>query len=67
MMNPDELRQRAAHFRLLAMDGEDLHLVAALHELAGEFDAEAANVAAREDTSGGWHSPSGLSLPAQSI
>ena len=50
MMNSDELRQRAAHFRLLAMDGEDLHLVAALHELAEEFDAEAANGAAPDET-----------------
>ena len=30
MMSSDELRQRAAHFRLIALDGEDLHFVAAL-------------------------------------
>ena len=50
MMNPDELRQRAAHFRLIAMDGEDMHFVAALHQLAEEFDAEAEEIAGRQDT-----------------
>ena len=42
MMNHDELRRMAAHFRLIAMDGEDLYLVFALRQLAEEFDAEAA-------------------------
>ena len=46
MMSSEELRQRAAHFRLIALDGEDLHFVAALHQLAEEFDAEAAAVSA---------------------
>jgi hypothetical protein len=49
MMNPDELRQMAAHFRLIALDGDDMHLVAALRQLAEEFDAEATAVVVQQD------------------
>jgi hypothetical protein len=41
MMNPDELRQKAAQLRLMALQGGDIHLVAALRQLAEEFDLEA--------------------------
>lgn len=51
MMNPDELRQRAAHFRLLAIDTEDIHLAVVLRELAEEFDAEATAIAQQDKTS----------------
>jgi hypothetical protein len=50
MMGSDELRQKAAHFRLIAMDGEDMHLVAALRQLAEEYDAEA-GIAGEQNTS----------------
>lgn len=51
MMNLNELRQKAEHFRLLAMDSNDMRMAAVLHELAEEFDLEAANIATREETS----------------
>jgi hypothetical protein len=50
MLSFDELRQRAAHFRLIALEGEDLRFVAALHQLAEEFDAAAAEVAGEQNT-----------------
>ena len=52
-MKLDELRQMAAHFRLLATDSEDMHMVVVFRQLAEEFDAEAANVAVREASSEG--------------
>ena len=53
VMKLDELRQMAAYFRLLATDSQDMHMVVVFRQLAEEFDAEAANVAAREATSEG--------------
>jgi hypothetical protein len=50
MMSFDELRQMAAHFRLIAVGGENLRFVAALHQLADEYDAEAAEVAGEQNT-----------------
>jgi hypothetical protein len=40
-MDPQELRERARSFRSIALDGDDLHLKAALLELAVDFDREA--------------------------
>jgi hypothetical protein len=48
MMNQEKLRQMAHHFRLIALDGEDIHLVVLLRQLADEFDAEAAAVDRQE-------------------
>ena len=50
MMNSDELRQKADYFRLIALDSDDLHLVAALHQLAEEFDAEAVEAVGKQNT-----------------
>jgi hypothetical protein len=40
-MDPQELRERARNFRSIALDGDDLHLKAALLELAADFEREA--------------------------
>ena len=40
-MHSDKLRERAAHFRLIALEGTDIHLVELLRQLAADFDAEA--------------------------
>ena len=51
MMDSEELRQKAACFRLIASQGGDIHLVAALHQLAEEFDAEAVEASRKQNTS----------------
>lgn len=51
MMNSDELRQKAAQFRLIALEGGDIHLVAALSQLAKEFDLEAVEAGKEQSTS----------------
>jgi hypothetical protein len=47
--DPHELRQRAMNFRSISLNGEDLHLKAALLQLAAEFDQEAAKIEARPE------------------
>jgi hypothetical protein len=44
--SPHELPQRAIEFRLISLDGDDLHLKVALLQLAEEFDLEAAEIEA---------------------
>ncbi len=41
-----ELRDRAAYFRLRSLEGDDAHLKAALLQHADEFDLEATEIAA---------------------
>jgi hypothetical protein len=48
-MNADELRQKAAQLRLIALKGGDAHLVAVLQELAEEFDLEATEVGRKQN------------------
>jgi hypothetical protein len=45
--NSQELRQRAAHCRLISLEGNDWHLKVALLQLADEFDLEAAGIEAK--------------------
>ncbi len=40
-----ELLDRAEKYRLMALDGDDLHLKVALNELADEFEQEALTAA----------------------
>jgi hypothetical protein len=47
MMHPWQLRCRADHYREIAVDGDDMHLKAALRQLADEYDREAAESEAR--------------------
>jgi hypothetical protein len=45
-VSPDKLRESAYHYRSMAVDGDDMHLKAALLQLADDFDQEAADLEA---------------------
>jgi hypothetical protein len=48
-MSPDQLRQKAAFFRRLALTARDPIIVEALFELAAEFEREAAGGDRRDE------------------
>ena len=51
MMNSHQLRQRAELYREMATEGQDMHLMFSLRQLADEFDAEASAAVAGEQSS----------------
>ena len=52
IMDPQILRDRAEQCRSLALDGDDMHLKAALILLAEEFEREATEIEAKQTAAG---------------